>query len=424
MAVAAATLIPVCAGVAGFVVDLGRVMVSQNTLRADVDLAALAGAKQINCCASAPGTAKTTANQYAALNAPSGLKVTTTVSLYCSTTIKAMGGLCTGPDAANAIVVQDQASVPLVFGSIFGVNSVTLTATATASGVGGAPPPLNVMIVLDTTASMNNSDPNCTSVTNATRLTCGLAGIRAVLAQLWDSVDQVGLIVFPGLANKSYVGDEYCSPKGTVQTAPYNASPVYTIISQSNDFRGAGTPPPAGLNSSSELVTAVGGASSCSGVQAPGGQGTFMADAIAAAQSALVASQKTGQQNVMFVVSDGDSNASSSKVPSGEAKNQCHEAITQAQNAAKAGTWVYSLAYGSSTSPTPGSCSTDSPAISACSTMQQIASDSSKFYSDSSGTTSSSNCSSGNLDTTDLVSLFQTAGTSLLGSRLIPNNTP
>ncbi|MCX7899943.1 MAG: pilus assembly protein TadG-related protein, partial [Methylocystis sp.] len=381
--------LPVVVGFSGLAIDVGNILYTRSRLEVSTDLAALAGAKDINCCKDAPGTALTAAENYASLNALPGVTTTTTPTLKCLTALKAMGGSCSGPDAANAIVVQQQAQVPVHFLKLLGYDSVAVSATSTAAANGGPPRPLNVMLVLDTTGSMNTRNYNCPTVPNATRLSCALAGVRTLLAQLWPHIDQVGLMVFPGLKNSSYVKNEYCSPQGSVQIAAYNASPVYSIISSSTDFRSAGNPPPKGLNASSNLVKAAGGATGCSGVQAVGGVGTYFADAITQAQAQLVATKKPEQQNVMIVLSDGDAGASKSYMPTGKDKNQCRQAITAAQNATKAGTWVFSLAYGASTNPTPGSCPTDTPAISACSTMQQIASDSSKFYSDVSGGTSS-----------------------------------
>ena len=72
----------------------------------------------------------------------------------------------------------------------------------------------------------------------------------------------------------------------------------------------------------------------------------------------------------------------------------------------------------SPTAVTPGSCSMDSPPISACQTMQQIASDASKFYSDSQG--QMNGCSAGAQSISDLVSLFKSVGYSLLPPRLLP----
>lgn len=420
-AMIAALALPVLVAFAGLAIDTGNVLYARDRLQITTDLIALAGAKDINCCTATPGAALSAVSQYAALNPVINLAVTTTPTLKCVTSLEAMGSSCNGPDAANAIVVRRQANVPMQFLKLFGFSSTPISATSTAAANGGQPRPLNVMLVLDTTASMNNKDPYCTSVPNATRLTCAKAGLRTLLAQFWPQIDQVGLMVFPGLQSSTYVKYEYCSPKGTVKVGAYNASPVYSIISSSTDFRPAGSPPPKGLNTSSNIVKAAGGATGCSGVQAVGGVGTFFGDAITAAQASLVATQKPGQQNVLILLSDGDAGASKSNMPTGRDKNQCRQAITAAQSATAAGTLVYSLAYGASTSPTPGSCGTDTekPALSACSTMQKIASDSTKFYSDSSGSTGTP-CAAAN-SMTDLVSLFQHVGGSLSAARLIPN---
>jgi len=47
-------------------------------------------------------------------------------------------------------------------------------------------------------------------------------------------------------------------------------------------------------------------------------------------------------QKVIIFLSDGDANASSSNVPSGQGSNECHEGITAAAAATAAGTWVTS----------------------------------------------------------------------------------
>ena len=89
--------------------------------------------------------------------------------------------------------------------------------------------------------------------------------------------------------------------------------------------------------------------------------------------------------------------------------NQCAQAVTAAQAATAAGTQVFSVAYGASTatSGNSSSCTTDTPTrISACTTMQTIASDSGKFYS------TDSSCSSTN-NITQLPSVFQAISTSL-----------
>jgi hypothetical protein len=244
-----------------------------------------------------------------------------------------------------------------------------------------------------------------------------LAGIRALLKGFWPSVDQVGLMVFPGVTSGT-VSKDYTCPTANPTTVPYNNSPapVYQIIGLSNDYKTSDAT--TTLNSSANIVKAAGGVSGCSGIRAPGGQGTFYADAISAAQTALTNTGRSGVQKAIILLSDGDANASASKMPTAEKNNQCHEAITAAQAAANANPafWVYTVAYGS---PSSG-CSTDSPSITPCSTLKQIASDSSKFFADT-----TSNCPAGLSPnpTSALANLFQNIGTDLTSARLIPDNT-
>jgi hypothetical protein len=159
-----------------------------------------------------------------------------------------------------------------------------------------------------------------------------------------------------------------------------------------------------------------GGSSGCTqALDAVGGVNTYYAAVITAAQTALTTTGRSGVQKVIVFLSDGDSNAVSPNVSAAQGTNECHQAITAAATATAAGTWVYSLAYGSATS---SSCSTDSTTISACSTMQQIASTPKMFFSDdANGCTSPSNASNSNL------SLFTAIGASFSSPRLIPNST-
>ena len=86
-------------------------------------------------------------------------------------------------------------------------------------------------------------------------------------------------------------------------------------------------------------------------MQAPGGEGTFFAGAIYAAQDSLVAAQAANPkaQNVMIILSDGDASASSSAMPGASTtsgvypstKNQCQQAVTAAAAAKTA--WDKSL---------------------------------------------------------------------------------
>ncbi len=429
-------------GFAAISVDVANLIYVKSNLQASANVAAVAGGQNIPL-----GTAATMAISY---GAQSGQKnffspqtVTTTSTLKCLTTLQNLNGPNNGipcltygtQAAANAIVVTQTAVVPTFFAGVLGINSVTVSASATASSKGGSTPPLNIMIIVDTTGSMNNTDPNCTvpGISSATRLDCATYGVQVLLDELSPLVDPVSLMVFPGLTNASKAPLEYdCSSSTPTNTAIASyttaANAVYQIISPpSTDYKISASS--TSLNPSSNLVKTVSipgvAGSSCSGVSAVGGYGTYYASIITAAQTALTASHQVGQQNVIIFISDGDANALAQNVGNGNsntsqnpaALNQCHQGITAAQAATAAGTWVYSVSYGSPTAPTPGSCSTDSPAISACSAMQQIASVPSKFYSDN-----PSGCASVN-PISALSTIFENIGLSLLNSRLIPNGT-
>jgi Flp pilus assembly protein TadG len=418
VAIMTAGILTGAAGLTALSVDVANVARAQRQLQNTADLSAMAGAANITA-----GTAIATANTYSAAasdkNASSGLTVTMASGYPALRCFTSTGVPCSGgSSSANAVVVQQQATVPLYFAPIFGINSVQISATSTAGGGGGKPNALDVMIILDTTASMNTSDSNC-SISNATREDCAVAGVRSLLQGFWPSQDHVGLLLFPGVNNSTSVGYEYdCASSPTPTIVAYNASPIYKIISLSSDYKTSDTT--TTLNTSSNLVKAArGGASGCTqGLTAVGGEGTYYADAITAAQTDLTTNGRSGIQKVIILLSDGDASASSSKMPSGKYNNQCQEAITAAQAATTAGTWVYSIAYGANTSSS-SSCSTDSPHISACSTMSSIASDSSKFYSDNSG--GSGGCTSTN-SASELVDIFNHVGSSVTMPRLLPNN--
>ena len=211
-------------GLMALAVDVGSLVYAERTLQATADVAALAGAQDISCPGCAAGTAITTAKNYSAAsgsyNVQPGLTVTMpsgyptlTCLTYTDIDYNSSTGKCTGLDAANAIIVKQQAVVPLLFAPVLGFNpTITLSATSIASKAIGAFPPLNVMLVIDNTASMNTTDPTnvtCGGITHATRLECALSGSEIFLSELWPTLDNVGLMVFPGV-NNSYVGYGRC----------------------------------------------------------------------------------------------------------------------------------------------------------------------------------------------------------------------
>jgi Flp pilus assembly protein TadG len=447
-------------GMAGLVIDVGHVYYSFRELQASSDAAALAGAQSL------PSTSATTmATSYSSLsgklNAYDNLPNVTMVSGYpllkCLTTLTKQGIACVAPANANAIMVKQQFAVPMYFASLFGTKTVTITASATASMRGSNPSPYNVAIVIDATPSMNSidGDSNC----NSSRITCALSGVQTLLNSLspcgasvsscgtvdstgnvTNSVDRVSVFSFPNVTT-STVGNDYdCksgSPTSSKYTYPsttassYDPSSynnlTYQVLDFQSDYRTSDTS--ASLNSGSNLTISVGGKSGCTGIQTPGSQDTYYAGVIYAAQAALLAEKAAnpGSQNVLIFLSDGDSNAPSKYMSASgltangvypSLKNQCHQAITAAQAATAAGTTVYSVAYGSAA----GGCSTDSPTITACQTMQQMASSSSTFFSDYTATGSTGNCISAAQPTTNLSQIFTQIAGDLTHARLIPDS--
>jgi Flp pilus assembly protein TadG len=317
-AVTVALLVPVLVGLAGFTVDIGHLALVQKELQASTDAAALAGGYNIPV-----NTAVSTANTYSAgtgdKNRLAGGVTGTMVSgfpvLKCLTTtnVTCVGTEFTG--GANAIQVKEQATVPMWFAQIIGFGSYTLNATSTASARGGIGESLNVMIILDTTQSMSgNADTGCGLGSSSTRLQCAEAGVKALLTGLNPSLDYVGLMVFPGLQSTSEVTQATTCGQSTNANnlQQYGNSPVYQMSALNNNFKSSNTA--TSLNTSSTIALAIGqGGSGCnSGVQAPGGEGTYFADVFNQAQADLVAlssTQSPPSQNVIVFLSDGGANA-------------------------------------------------------------------------------------------------------------------
>jgi Putative Flp pilus-assembly TadE/G-like len=463
-------------GMSALAVDIGRAYASFRDLQASTNAAAMAGASGL------PGpNAATIATQYSSLNGDSNaydfMPNVTMVSGYpklsCLTTLTKLGVACVAPANANAIVVQQQVVVPTFFAGLVSHKNITLTATATASMRGAVSAPYNVAIILDTTSSMNDQDTD--SQCSTSRLSCALAGIQTFLHDLdpcgasvatcgavtttsvannpptgsvSNSVDRVALFVFPNVTSGTLSKDFDCSATnptavpytfptaGASSYVPGNpivaSTPTYQVIGFSSDYRSSDTS--TTLSSSSAYVEAINGKTGCTGIAAPGGEQTYYAGAIYAAQSALVAEQTAnpGSLNVMIMISDGDAStvvadmatgttgysATSGKYPS--VKQQCAQAVTAAKAATAAGTKVYSVAYGA----TASGCSTDtSPSITPCQTMQGIASAPQDFYSDYTASAGSGNCISASQPTSNLNQIFTDIAGDFTVARLIPNGT-
>ncbi len=157
-------------GMAGLAIDLGRAFYVSRSLQASSDAAALAGAMDINCCTTPPGgtpKAITTAREYSGIvggrNRTPGQTVTMAAGypqLRCFQNILNPPP-CPAPDNANGIVVRQEATVPTYFAKILGIRTIPVTTHSSGTIRGGQTRNLDVMIVLDTTGSMRNTDPSC-----------------------------------------------------------------------------------------------------------------------------------------------------------------------------------------------------------------------------------------------------------------------
>lgn len=437
-------------GMTGYVVDIGRGMYTYRQLQASTDAAALAGASALPS-----SNAASVATQYSAvagnLNAKASLPGVTMVSGYpqvrCLGSLTSQGMACGTPANGNAVTVKQQINLPMYFMRILGKNTLTITASATSAMRGASPIPYNVAIVVDTTLSMNSLDADSSCLD--TRLNCANVGVQTLLHMLSpcqnslstcgtvtngnvaNPVDLVSLYTFPGFTSTTQAAKDYdCSttsaPTISKYTDPYK--PVYQVVDFSSDYRTSDTN--ANLNTSSNLVKAVGGKLGCTGLQAVGIYGTYYAGAIYQAQSDLVdqAASHPGSQNVMIILTDGDANEYlQAYMPYGSPtsgvyaslRNECRQGVVAAQAAATAGTKVYTVAYGA----TSTGCVTDTSGITPCQAAQQMASSPEYFFSDYTATGGSSSCVSAAQPTTSLKQIFQQIGNNLTVGRLIPDNT-
>jgi hypothetical protein len=455
-------------GMVGFVIDYGHVYACFHELQASSDAAALAGAYALpNSTAVAEATSYSSVG--AGLNATSlttGAVMSAGFPLVrCLNALKNQGEACVAPANGNAITVKQQLAVPMWFARLFGVNTVTISAASTAAMRGSTAAPYNVAIIIDTTASMGtNGGDTCTynGVSGNTRLACAKFGVQALLSTLspcaatystctvsggvaTSPVDQVALFTFPNVTPTTAPNDYTvpCSdPSIPVYSFPIAGSKTYTTTGAAatyqitpflSDYRASDTA--SALTTSSDLSATMGLKSGCGGMGAPGGDGTYFAGSIYAAQAALTAQQalNTTTQNVLIILSDGAANSTkfASKDVNGGSLNsngvypstidQCHQAITAAAAATAAGTRVYSIAYGASTA-TSGQCTSDTPGISPCSTMTQLASAPQYFYSDTTAIGGDAACTSVQT-VSGLSSIFTQIGGDLTVARLIPDNT-
>ena len=459
-------------GFAGLVIDFGRVYIAYHQLQSSTDAAAMAGAEQLpNATASSMATtfSATSTNNNAYSNLPGVTFPTGYPKVLCLTTLTNQGEACVSPGNGNAVQVVQQVTLQLYFGALFGTPSFTMSSKATAAMRGAISTPYNVAIIIDSTGSMgSNTDSSCGGIT---RIACAMGGVRTLFQNMapcaasystctftnniaTNAVDTVALFTFPNVW-ASQAGGSTTNPtigqlcngygtgtlpvygfppaSGTTYTNLLSATPTTTATYQITPFWSdyKTQDQTSTLNTASYLVQDVAGKTGCSGLGTPGGDGTYYAGAIYAAQAALVHQQslRPGSLNVIIFLSDGD--ASSTKfattttgfsTTSGvypSSVQQCAQAVTAAQAATAAGTRVYTVAYGAATT---GACSTDTGtyAGSSCATLRDMATNLSTFY--SADYNSSNSCQSSAQPTSSLSQIFTEIANDFTLSRLIPDN--
>lgn len=402
---------PIILGMAGMSVDVGRGYIVRSQLQNIANAAAMASANALYSGTSS--SAQTVAAQYGAgsgnLNANDGVaSASTTFQSICLNMLMPGGSGCTSSSTANAVRVKETAAVPTYFMKLFGIPTLNISTTATATPYGKAQP-WNLAIILDATGSMNKADTNCGS--GMTEFSCATTAIQGMLevanpcAAGFSSCTSsnanlhVALFSFPGITTTT-VSDDTSScttPSYMLYTLPLTTSTsyapgtyaqsgganafsgTYEIVPFSSDYYS--TTASNHLNTSSQLVKAVTGCMSpiqAANSQTGGMKGspnsggaTYFAAPIYAAQDALLAEQNAnpGTKNAIIFLSDGQANLLSAgnnfpsqqnfslssgsgySSPTGngtypDVTDECQQAMMAAQQAANAGTRVYAVAYG------------------------------------------------------------------------------
>ncbi len=296
-------------GMGALVLDLGLGWYAKRQLQASVDAAALAGAQELPSSANAIARS----HEYMLKNPTRG------IDGVADTTITKCIASAPGCAPVNAVQVTARGTADTAFARVFGINSMTIGAKATACQPCGAKP-IDIMLVLDRTGSMlQGGSPN--------KLANAKTGIMTFLSFLDAGTAKVGLTVLPpspNLASRCTAGS-YDS-----------ASSVYTIVPLSNDFKVNGA-----INASSNLVQSI----NC--MVAAGT--THYSLAIQAAQAELNLHGRAGVQDVIVFLTDGAANTGPRFGPYNashpERTQPCHSGITSSAAAKTAGTWVYTIGY-------------------------------------------------------------------------------
>jgi Flp pilus assembly protein TadG len=314
-------------GILGMVVDLGNAYRVHQQLQATADAAAAAGADNLPNTA----TAVSAASSYsAAAGGKNSIPGAGTINVSTTTDCSTSSQFC---NPANTVHVSETAHVPTTFLRLFGINTIDETANASAcSPCGGAP--LDVMIVLDRTGSMGQSN----------KLVNAKAGITAFMDTMDPSVDNVGLAILPPAPSAAQACTDVTNDfhltqnpsPGSYDHGTYSyANAAYVVVPLSNTYATT----LGNLVSTSPLMSTI----NC--VKAGGG--TAYADALDAAYQELVKDGRTGTQKVIVFLSDGAANDGPGSYASTSpyVVSPCGQGVTSAGVAKANKVLVYSIAY-------------------------------------------------------------------------------
>jgi Flp pilus assembly protein TadG len=373
-------------------VETGHVYYAYRLLQASTQSATLAGAQAMPNITQASTNVNNYSVNTGAENYTSLLSFTSITPTYtCGSVASSLNvncqvptsGSCSGSASnCNTITVTQKAAVNLWLGGLVGIRTFNLAATSIASMRGGTAIPYNIAVIIDTTASMTATAPSGDGCgTNASQIQCAVYGLRTMLGVLdpcalnttcsatTPYVDGVALYVFPALSNtaanlkKDTVCntsdpsiDPYTFPVVTTGSGQNLVLPSSGTIAATYEVSesGTGNTGTTGLDTygfddmyrandlaatpvnSTDAIGVAAGAGSCQGLQAPGGEGTYYAQVVRAAQAQLVAQQANypGSKNIMIILSDGNANACNSQADTsgGAGGNTCSASQLVAEN--------------------------------------------------------------------------------------------
>jgi Flp pilus assembly protein TadG len=318
-------------GFGALVIDLGKVWWVRRESQATADAAALAAAQDLP----SPATASATANTYLIKNPITG-STTSSINVIA----RCRPGL-PGCYPDNALDVTVNATVPTTFAGVLGMNTVNVSATATACRPCSWKK-ADIVMIQDRTGSMD-------AVSNGGDggLAASQVGIDEMLTILNPQYDRIALAVLPPAKDNTTFCTQPAPAKTTTSGNYYNydaqASP-YVVQGFSTDYQNAnGT-----LNNGSLLVQDV----AC----LKAGGNTAYAAAVDAGQAYLNANARVDAKKIIIFLTDGAANSGPAWAPASYKTTPCHAGETEAQTAAAAGTTVYTIAYDSGNA---GNCMKD-----------------------------------------------------------------